>query len=1075
MKIHFLLICLIFASHAQAQSSKSKAAAAKAKAAAQAAAAAKATAKKKTIGELLKQADRGAGAQLGSKNAIQLPAFSKDLFSSQPAPRRSDEDLRKVKPPKTSSFLKDDGDDKVKLERITDQQIQELYKLTQKFKDSPNRGELWLRLAELYVEKAGLIDFRKQAIYDQKLKDYQAGKSKVKPLLDMRDAKEFNRKAIQLYEWFARDFPKDPKMDQALFFLGYNYYEIGDLKKGTFYYNRLTKEHPRSVFILESHFALAEYYFENEKWHDAVNNYAVVVKRPQHRLFSFSMYKTAWALYRLGRTSESLKTMESLIRHNRLQAQNAEGKKTVNQARLEGEGLRDIVLFYSDVGTADQAPGYFQNIAGAEANKYLEKLAYLYADKGNREGARHLFNYLIRLNPAADKAFDYKYQIVQAYSTANKTREFREELYSWIKDFGPGSVWTQAHTSNKDLLDNSYKLRETTLRTWILQQHQTAQNSHSPFAQNLSMEGYRLYLQEFNNSPLTADMHFYYAELLYDMGRFDEAGTQYRWIVDNAPTSKFYNKAAENVVLAFEKGLPKEAEITKLVGKSVDPVPLDPKTDKFVQASIWYVGKFPASPRAVEIKFYAARLLYQHNQFEQAIPHFKEIVQKFSKTKQAEYSANILLDIYNLKKDYAGLEKTAQELLAVPGISDSQAGKDIRGVLEKSSFKRAQELEVAKDYGKSAEMFEAFARQNPTSNLATSAMFNAAINFERAGRNSSAIAAHAVVIQSKDKAADPLKPKSRRILAKLYQDAGMLDEAAHAYRATAIEAGKDPLAANLFYNAGVIFEALGKNVEAIQNYEAYYTAEKKREKSEIFFTIAEIYRRQGSSARAIDNYKKYIDEGHSGSEKGIEAYNWIYRLSIELNRRKDTEDYKAKTLALQKRLAPNKKGPGAKFVAQIKFEEAVEFFDKFKRISIPADTKKQQKAAKEKIDMISQLNQLLAEVIKYDSAEEIVGALSILGQANMHMGDALVTAPLPPGLNSDEMKQYKAGIEKIAEPFFKQAKESLKASVDRASELDAYTKYSARAKELLVRIDPKLVQDGGEFASETKLGSWIGL
>lgn len=1067
MKILLIFISLALVLPLQAQSNKKKPVGKNA-------ASAKGPAKK-TIGELLQQADRGAGVQLSTKNNTQLPAFSKDLFSSQPTPRRSDEDLRKVKPPKTSSFLKDDSDDKVKLEKITDQQIQELFKLTQKFKDSPNRGELWLRLAELYVEKAGLIDFRKQAIYDKRLKDYQAGKSKVKPVLDMRDAKEFNKKAIQLYEWFARDFPKDPKMDQALFFLGYNYYEISDLKKGTYYYNRLTKEYPRSVFILESHFALGEYYFENEKWHDAINNYAVVLKRPTHRLYSFSMYKSAWSMYRIGRTNEALKTMETLIRQNRAQAQVSEGKKTVNQARLEGEGLRDIVLFYSDVGTAQQAPTYFQNIAGQEANKYLEKLAYLYVDKGNREGGRQLFNYLIKLNPAADKAFDYKYQIVQAYSTANKTREFREELYSWIRDFGPGSAWAQAHAGNKELSDNSYKLRETTLRTWILQQHQTAQNSRSAFAQNLSMEGYRLYLQEFSNSPVAADMHFYYAELLYDMGRFDEAGTQYRWVVDNASTSKFYNKAAENVVLSFERGVPKESDIAKLVGKSVEPVNMDPKTDKFVQASLWYVGKFPQSPKAVEIKFYAARLLYQHNQFDQAIPHFKEIVQNFSNTKQAEYSANILLDIYNLKKDYAGLEKTGQELLAVPGIANSQAGKDIKGVLEKSSFKRAQELEIAKDYGKSAELFEAFARQNPTSSLATSAMFNAAINYERAAKNSSAIAAHNVVIQSRDKAADPLKPKSRRIVAKLYQDAGMLEDAAKAYHATAVEAGKDPLAANLFFNSAVIYEALGKNVEAVQNYESYFATEKKQDKSEVYFTIAEIYRRQGSSARAIDNYKKYVESGHTGTEKTIESYNWIYRLSIELNRRKDSEDYKNKTLALQRKLAPNKKGPGAQYAAQIKLEDAVEFFDKFKRISIPADTKKQQKAAKEKIDMITQLNQLLAEVIKYDSAEEIVGALSILGQANLHMGEALVTAPLPSGFNADEMKQYKAGIEKIAEPFFKQAKESLKAAVDRASELDAYTKYSAKAKELLARMDPKLVQDGGEFSSETKLGSWIGL
>jgi len=226
--------------------------------------------KKKTVGELLKQAGRGSEIKATVKNKMALPAFSDKIVSQ--SRKQSPVDLNKVKPPKTSIFMQDALDDKTQLEKITDQQIQELFKLTQKFKTSSRRGELWLRLAELYVEKAGVIDFRKQSEYDLKLKEYHEGRLKIKPALDLRDAKEYNRKAIQLYEWFARDFPRDEKMDQALFFLGYNYFEIGETKKGLVYYTRLTKEFPRSNFIIESRFALAEYYFENERWKQALEN-----------------------------------------------------------------------------------------------------------------------------------------------------------------------------------------------------------------------------------------------------------------------------------------------------------------------------------------------------------------------------------------------------------------------------------------------------------------------------------------------------------------------------------------------------------------------------------------------------------------------------------------------------------------------------------------------------------------------------------------------------------------------------------------------------------------------------------
>lgn len=1028
-----------------------------------------APAKKKTVGELLKQADRGAGLAMQKKSDVALPEAG-DLFDQ----KKTQVNLNQVKPPKTSLFFEDSNDDKARLEKITDQQITELFKLTQKFKNSPQRGELWLRLAELYVEKSAVIDFRKQGEFDLALKEYQAGKRKVKPTLDLADAKEYNKKAIQLYEWFIRDFPQDDKMDQALFFLGYNNYELGKLDVGTNYYTRLTKEYPTSPYVIETNFALAEFHFENEKWKVAEGHYAQVLKYKRHRLYNFSLYKTAWCEFRSGNTNRALQTMETLIRQSKDQAaqEKVQGRRNISKGRLENEGLRDIVVFYADIGEAEKAPPYFRSLAGKDANNYVEKLAYLFADKGNLPGARYLFNYLIQQDPTSAKAFDYKYQVVRLFSNAKKSREFREEMFAWVKDFGTNGAWYQANQGNAEFVANSYKLREQTLRTYILQQHQTAQNSRATFSQALALEGYKLYLNEFKDAPLVADMHFYYAELLYDMKKYNEAGEQYNWVAQNGKNSKFYSRASENVVLALEKDLPKDDEIAQKVGKSVEPQALDPRAEKFVEAAKDYIERLPDTEKAVEMKFRIGRLYYQHNQFDQAIPYFRDIVAKHSKTKYAEYSANLLLDAYNLKKDYAGLEKAGGELLAMPGIANSKAGSDIKEVMEKASFKRGQDLEISKDYAGSAQQFESFAKQNPTSPLAITALFNSAINYERAGMNHKSISAHAAVLSSKDKAAEPLKPKSRRIIGKLYQDAGMLEEAAHAYKAAAVEAGKDPLAANLFFNAAILYEAIGKNSEAIRNYETYFEMYKKRDRVEALFQIATLQRKQGSLSKASENYQNYVNSGAGSQERNVESAYWVFDISRRLNRISMMDDWKKKTLRLQKSYAPNRKGPGATYAAKIKLEDATLVFNEMKNIRIPANPAQQQAAAQRKISLVTRLNGDLAEVVKYDSAGEIVGALSVLGQANLHMGEALVNAPLPHGLNAEETKQYKAGIEKLAEPFFGKAKESLKAAVDRGSELDAFNTHYHKARQLAMKLDPKAYYEGGEIGSEVRMGSW---
>jgi cellulose synthase operon protein C len=105
--------------------------------------------KKKTIGELLKQADRGASLQQQAKQNIALPQTNLQLRER----RRAEEIyLTNVKPPKSSAFFDDATDDQQKLEAITDKQMQELYKLTQRFRSSPQRGELWLRLASFMLK-----------------------------------------------------------------------------------------------------------------------------------------------------------------------------------------------------------------------------------------------------------------------------------------------------------------------------------------------------------------------------------------------------------------------------------------------------------------------------------------------------------------------------------------------------------------------------------------------------------------------------------------------------------------------------------------------------------------------------------------------------------------------------------------------------------------------------------------------------------------------------------------------------------------------------------------------------------
>lgn len=1036
--------------------------------------------KKLTVGELLKRAQEESRGGKGkdviniNKSNVQLPS-SKMQFQDQ-----QKHNLEAIKPPRGSDILRNDrrsGESLDEYEQILDRQTQEAFKLTKKFVNSPNRGELWLRLAELYVEKSGLVDTRLQDKYDKELQAFQAGTRKVKPRLNLQEAREYNRKAIQLYEWFQRDFPNDEKMSQALFFLGYNYFELGDTKKGSAYYHELTSRYPNSPFVGEAKFALGEYYFENEKWADAYREYTYLIKDKKHRLHLFSLYKGAWCLYRTGKTQQGIKYLDYIIKLGRGEVgQDAGNKRTMSKSRLESEAIRDMVVFYADIGDPKKAYAYFNALTNEkEATNYVEKLGFYYADKGNREASRDVFLVLMQKNPDSPKAFEYQYQIVQNYFYAKNSPQFKEEVYKWIRDFGPSSSWAAKNASNTELMANAYKLQEQTLRTYTLQQHQTAQNSRAPFSQKLASESYALYLQEFKSTEQYKEMMFYYGELLYEMGQYKDATRQYQWVVDNAPESKFYARAAQSLLLTADKQVPPDNELQKKVGQSVEKIPMDPAVAKFVEVAVWYLQKFPNTDKDLEIRFRLGRIYYQHNHFTEASEIFKGIVQKYPKTKQAEYSANLLLDIYNLQKDYSSLEKVGAELLANESIASSKAGSDIRGVLEKASFKRGQDLETEKKYKESAEQFQVFSKQNPTSNLAVVALFNAAVNYERAGLYAPAVQNYTAVLASNKPEAENLKPKARRLIAKLNQDAGLFEEAARMYKLAAQENKKDPLVPNYLFNAAVMTEVLGRSSEAIKLYLEFISVNKKNDENvDAIFTIAEIHRKANQLTGAIYRYKEYISYSPRNQNKILESHYWIATLSKKQGKTSDYEEHKNKTIQLQKRLARDSKSVGVKYVAQLKFDDAEVTYREYKNVKIPSNPAKQKAAVDRKIELLGRMNSQLTEIIKMDSAEEIVSALNLNGEANLNMYEEIINTPLPPGLSEEQKKQYKAGVDGIAQPFLTKAKDSFKLAVERGMDLEVYSSEYQNSYARLSKLNPNVYYNGSEMASDSRLINWMG-
>ncbi len=987
----------------------------------------------KTVGDVLKQIDAQSSVQQNyQKKRTTIPV-------AKPKKNVSPKNISAVKPPRLNKLLRNSKTPESELERATDASINELFKLTQKYKKSPQRGELWLRLGELYVEKSKLIEYRVYDKYDQELKEYYAKKRKRLPKLNLNEAREYNKRAIKLYAWFLRDFPNDPKSDQAIFFLGYNYFQLGKVKKGAKFYEELASKYGSSKFVVESNFALGEYYYDNSKWKKAISAYSRVLKFKRNRLYNFALYKIAWSQYKSGQVKIGIRNLEKVIKLSRT-------TNSSDKIRLASEASKDIVPFYALYGKASQAREYFINLVGEKRiNEQMEQLGYLYIRDGKRGSARIVFKDLISRRPNNKKNGEFQYQIVNAYSTGGSKKIFLNELNIWLSQFGSGSGWA---AKNQVQASTNIDLQERFIRNYALQVHQTAQNTRILKVQKEAANAYQLFLSNFPNSDYAGEMSFFYGELLYDMKRYDSAYVQYANVADNYKNSKYRAKAANNALLAIERDLPSYKEIEKQVGKNKNKFPLPSSVKRFIAAAEKYNKEVKDKNRRVETEFRVGRLYYSYNHFDEAEQIFQKIVKNYPKTKYSEFSANLILDIYNIKGDYAGLEKAGQGLIQNPQLQSQKVRGQVKSFVEKAAFKQAQDLESTKDYKKSADAFAGFAKKYPNSKLYDSAIFNAGVNYERSGELLLALPLYGKVLRSKDPNIAKQKESTRLLLANLNQQIGRYDEAAKGFESYANRNKKDPKRADIYFNAALIWRALNNYKRAIQNYEDYYKNSRKIEKVNALFEVGNIYEEQGSYRSAESYYKRFIAESPKNSELRSEA---IYKIA-KMNERSN------KALPWYKRLIkdyPRSQGKTIRFVAEAKFNLIDQEYQRYLSIRIPADPKAQASALKQKIDLLAKLNEEYQKVISLDSGPQVISSLTNLGNSYEHLAKAIERAPKPSNLTPEQLKQYNENLSKLIVPRRNTAIEFYKKATAKSAELEILSDYTRIARRELAKLQPQ--------------------
>lgn len=984
-----------------------------------------------------------------------------------------------------------------------DQQIVQMKKLIDRApKDNPQRAEFLFNLSELYWEKSKYYEQESFAKQDEcfKLQDAgEEGKAKActvsrKRMLD--ESKRLREESVQLYVDIIKNYPDFKNLDQVYYYLGANLMEVGKREEALDIFRRLIADYPKSKFVPNVLLAFGDYYFDQDDMASALKAYQRVRKYPNSSVYGYARYKEAWCHFNLEGKEKALDTFLETMKIAKKNPKMSTSSGLVKQTR------KDIVLTYSFFGAPDKAIPFFKRIA-EDKEEWLgmgERLAVLYADKGNPTDSTRLFRELIRLNKSSIKTIDYQKEIVRNTTTINSySKEAVEELVRLMKLVQAADAGKFDDVDQKQWPKQKAQV-ETMIRAWSTTYHREAQKTKNPDLYAMAYFLYKFYLQTFQQTEKEYQMTFFYGELLYKLQKWEEAADAYERVLEIKPKGEYTNESAHGLVLSYFKIVSiseEQADLNKAneemlastedsddkkEGEKAKPKP--PPTPKeipelhkkLINACTLYSELNPDGDRIVDVKYTMARVYYDFNHLEEAITALKDIAYSHPEHRLAIIAANLHLDALNLLNKFDDLHAAVLEYLEKRPIKDEAFISDLQALNSSIRFKKCDVKQEEEKWVETAKCFVAYFRDFPQSELIDKALYNAALAFERQRELGKAIQVRIFLL--KERPESPLAPRTLYMIGGNYHALAVYSEAAKFYELYAKTYEDQEDAEEALSNAATFRHGLGQLDKAVENFELYLENYGKRDPkraAEVYFLIGEIYEQQGDQKKAFGQYMNYIKKfrGKGSPDHYMQAH---VRVGLHYYKEGGRSNTKKAMAWFDKTLkAFNKFGKtdqeemkiGRDAAAQAKFMFGKQAFEEMASITIDSpNEEKLKKALEKKTKAGKEAQEIFESVIEFGRPDWAIAALYQIGAGYQDFAENIRKSAIPSRLTYDQKEIYRGVLEDAAVKVEANAVDAYKKALGVALDKSWFNDYSKRAEIALAQLRPKEFRKPSELRAQ---------
>jgi TolA-binding protein len=301
----------------------------------------------------------------------------------------------------------------------------------------------------------------------------------------------------------------------------------------------------------------------------------------------------------------------------------------------------------------------------------------------------------------------------------------------------------------------------------------------------------------------------------------------------------------------------------------LQPTPLHSTEEMLAQAYDNFIMLFPHDKDTPLFLANAGALYYHHNQFRNALKYFKTLLKHFPGSEQVNQARFAILESYFGKADFKSTEIIAKKILADSVASLSLQDRARRRLAE-AIFLNAEMLAKAEQHFQAGNEYRRMVDEVPESSFADLALFNAALEYDKANEFNRAIETYQALLSTQPNS--PYIYDAQNNMAFDYAELDDFRNAALVYKRLAIIHPDSSKARDALYNSSLYFakaedweNAVDVNTRFLERFPNDPEAE------ELAFEIPKFYNQMNKIDRAFREYQDFI-ETYPNNRNVIEAH-----------------------------------------------------------------------------------------------------------------------------------------------------------------------------------------------------------